>query len=101
MPQSANGTVLTAPVTVGTPSLASVITLPANVAPLPIPVNPNGSTGICSNYAASNSQSTQVGQAGAYLFAGHVTYSYTPAIGLGAKTTSLMADTIYMSPRLY
>lgn len=102
MTQDSTGTVLTAPITVGTPAAASVVSIPAAmVTSALIPVNPNGSAGICSNYGASNATLTQVGQAGGYLFQGQVRYLYTPAIGLGTATTTLMGDTIYMSPRLY
>ena len=102
MTQTSNGTVLTAPITVGTPSAASVVAIPtAMVTSALIPVNPNNSVGICTNYAASNNSQTQVGQAGGYLFAGQISYLYTPVIGLGTATTTLMGDTIYMSPRLY
>lgn len=102
MTQNSAGTVLTSPITVGTPAAASVMTIPATMVTAPsIPVNPNGSTGICSNYSASSSTLTQVGQAGGYLFEGQVRYLYIPAIGLGGTTTTPMADTIFMSPRLY
>lgn len=102
MTQNSAGTVLTSPTIVGTPAAASVVTIPASMVTSPaIPVNPDGSTGTCSNYSASNSSQTQVGQSGGYLFEGQVRYLYTPAIGLGGTTTTPMADIIYMSPRLY
>ncbi len=102
MTQNSGGTVLTSPSTIGTPTAASVVAIPAAMVTAPaIPVNPDGSTGICTNYAASGSTGTQVGQDGGYLFKGEVGYLYTPAIGLGRTTTTPMADTIYMSPRLY
>ena len=102
MTQTGTGTVLTSPSTVGTPAAASVVAIPATMVTAPsVPVNPDGSTGICSNYAASNSTRTQVGQAGSYLFEGQVSYLYTPAIGFGPTTTTRMADAIFMSPRLY
>ena len=102
MTQSGTGTVLTSPITVGTPAAASVVAIPAAMVTASlIPVNPDGSTGICANYAASNSTRTQLGQAGGYLFKGQVSYLYTPAIAFGATTTTMMGDAIYMSPRLY
>lgn len=102
MTQTSNGTVISAPITVGIPAAASVITIPtAMVTSAMVPVNPNGSIGICTNYAASNGTQTQVGQAGGYLFEGQISYLYTPVIGLGTLPTTLMGDTIYMSPRLY
>ena len=102
MTQSSTGTVLTSPVTVGTPAAASVVAIPASMVTAPsVPVNPDGTVGICNNYSASNATQTQVGQAGGYLFEGQVSYLYTPAIGFGAKPTTMMGDTIYMSPRLY
>jgi hypothetical protein len=99
---SAGGGVLTSPTTVGTPAAASVVPIPANMVTSPaIPVNPDGSTGICGNYAASNTTRTQVGRAGGYLFEGQVRYRYAAAIGLGTPATTPMADAVYMSPRLY
>ncbi len=102
MTQSSNGTVLTSPITVGVSAATSVVAIPtAMVTSTLIPVNPNGVVGICGNYAASNATQTQLGQAGGYLFEGQVSYLYTPVIGLGPATTTLMSDAIYMSPRLY
>jgi Flp pilus assembly protein TadG len=102
MSQTSTGAVVAAPITVGTPGPASVVAIPVTMVTSPsIPVNPNGSTGICSNYQASNSTQTQVGQAGGYIFMGFVRYNYIPLIGLGPTTSTPMADTIYMSPRLY
>lgn len=102
MTQTRTGTVLTSPITVGVPVAASIVTIPATMATSPmIPVSPDGSAGICSNYTASNSAKTQVGQAGGYLFNGKVIYYYNPVIGFGAYSITPMTDSIYMSNRLY
>jgi hypothetical protein len=65
-----------------------------------IPVNPNGTVGICSNFAASNSTLTQVGQAGGYLFVGKISFTYVLPFSLGLPLTTTMGDRIYMSPRI-
>lgn len=102
MTQDSAGNVLTAPTTTGTPTAASVIAIPATMVTTPsIPVNPDGSTGICTNYSASSATRTQLGQAGGYIFAGKISFAYTPPVGLGPQTITPMSDAIYMSPRLY
>jgi Flp pilus assembly protein TadG len=100
--QNGTNTMLTSPTTIGTPTAASVVAIPADMVTSPsIPVNPDGSAGICGNISASNGRRTQVGQAGGYVFEGQVSYLYTPAIKFGPTPTTQMADAIYMSPRLY
>ena len=109
--QSNSGTVLTSPITAGTPASPTLVTLPSGLLttlsgsstyyPL-APVATNGSTtnvNICANTPSSGNTPT-VGQAGAYLFVGNVTDNYTPAVSYKAITTTAMANSIYMSPRL-
>jgi Flp pilus assembly protein TadG len=99
--QASNGTGVSSTISVGTPALASVTTIPSSMINSPmVPTNPDGTTGICTNYAVSNSTKTQVGQAGGYLYLGRFSYRYTPPIGLGTQTAMQMGDTVYMSPRL-
>ena len=100
---NAAGNILTSPIVAGQPNSSFVVLIPSTMLPSGstlIPVNPNGTTGICSNFSASSASLTQIGQAGGYLFVGTIIYQYTPAISLGAKSTTTMQDAIYMSPRL-
>jgi Flp pilus assembly protein TadG len=94
-------TATTSTFTAGTLSAASVVTIPSAMVTSPmIPVNSNNSVGICSNYAASSSNLTQLGQAGGYLFIGKVNFSYSPPYSYGVPVTTPMGDTFYMSPRI-
>ena len=87
--------------TAGSLSALSVVAIPSSMVTSPmIPVNPNGSVGICSNYAASSSTLTQVGQAGGYLFIGQINFSYSPPYSYGVPVATLMGDAFYMSPRI-
>ncbi len=53
------------------------------------------------NYNTPASGNTPVvGQSGAYVFVGKVSYNYTPAISYLTIATTPMVNTIYMSPRL-
>ena len=101
--QDAAGNILTSPIVAGQPNSSFVVLIPSTMLPSGstlIPVNPNGTTGICSIFSASSASLTQIGQAGGYLFVGTIIYQSTPAISLGAKSTTTMQDAIYMSPRL-
>ena len=94
-------TATTSTLTAGALSAASVVAIPSSMVTAPmIPVNPNNSVGICSNYAASNSSLTQVGQAGGYLFVGQMKFNYVPPYSFGIPVTTPMIDAIYMSPRI-
>jgi Flp pilus assembly protein TadG len=78
----------------------SVVPIPANMVSAPIvPSSPDGSD-VCNNTAPSTTTKTQVGTAGGYLFYGQVSFAYTPVVRYGTLTTTVMADQIYMSPRL-
>ena len=109
--QDNSGTVLTSPITAGSPTSPTLVTLPSGLLTTLAgsgsyyPLAPTSTTSsttnidICANTPASGNTPV-VGQAGAYLFLGKVDYSYTPAISYKAITTTQMANAIYMSPRL-
>jgi hypothetical protein len=82
----------------------SVVSIPSNMVTAPaIPVSPDGSN-VCSNLAAplpGNSNKTQVGTAGGWLFMSQITYNYTPGISILSLPARQLTDTIYMLPRLY
>lgn len=81
-------------------SASTVVPIPANMVTAPmIPTSPDGSD-VCYNTGPSTATKTQVGTAGGYLFYGQVAFAYTPVVHYGALTTTVMADQIYMSPRL-
>jgi Flp pilus assembly protein TadG len=105
------GTVAASPITAGSPASPTLVTLPSGLLTTLsgsgsyYPLAPTSSTSsttnndICANTPASGNTPV-VGQAGAYLFVGKVSYAYTPAISYKAITTTQMATAIYMSPRL-
>ena len=109
--QDNSGTVLTSPITAGSPTLPTLVTLPSGLLTTLAgsgsyyPLAPTSTTSsttnidICANTPASGNTPV-VGQAGAYLFLGKVDYSYTPAVSYKAITNTQMANAIYMSPRL-
>ena len=109
--QDNSGTVLTSPITAGSPTSPTLVTLPSGLLTTLAgsgsyyPLAPTSTTSsttnidICANTPASGNTPV-VGQAGAYLFLGKVDYSYTPAVSYKAITTTQMANAIYMSPRL-
>lgn len=109
--QDNSGTVLTSPITAGSPTSPTLVTLPSGLLTTLAgsgsyyPLAPTSTTSsttnidICANTPASGNTPV-VGQAGAYLFLGKVDYSYTPAISYKAITATQMANAIYMSPRL-
>ena len=109
--QDNSGTVLTSPITAGSPTLPTLVALPSGLLTTLAgsgsyyPLAPTSTTSsttnidICANTPASGNTPV-VGQAGAYLFLGKVDYSYTPAVSYKAITTTQMANAIYMSPRL-
>lgn len=87
--------------TAGVLGAASIVALPAAMVTSPmIPVNPNGTVGICGNFAASSSSLTQVGQAGGFIFVGQISFSYAPPYSYGLPATMALNDMIYMSPRI-
>ena len=109
--QDNSGTVLTSPITAGSPTSPTLVTLPSGLLTTLAgsgsyyPLAPTSTTSsttnidICANTPASGNTPV-VGQAGAYLFLGKVDYSYTPAVSYKAITNTQMANAIYMSPRL-
>ena len=109
--QDNSGTVLTSPITAGSPTSPTLVTLPSGLLTTLAgsgsyyPLAPTSTTSsttnidICANTPAS-CNTPVVGQAGAYLFLGKVDYSYTPAVSYKAITNTQMANAIYMSPRL-
>ncbi|WP_137679296.1 TadE/TadG family type IV pilus assembly protein [Aurantiacibacter suaedae] len=79
----------------------AIVAIPGNmVSPNMIPVSPDGSN-VCDNLDPGTSSATQVGTAGAYLYRGTVTYTYTPPIDFLSWGATDLSDTIYMAPRLY
>jgi hypothetical protein len=109
--QNDSGTVLTSPITAGSPASPTLVTLPSGLltklsgSGSYYPLAPSSSISsktnidICDN-TPSSGDTPIVGQTGAYLFVGKVSYSYTPAISFKALTTTQLANVIYMSPRL-
>jgi len=65
-----------------------------------IPTSPDGSN-VCGNLAPGNSNKTQVGTAGGWLYRGKITYNFTPVISFIPLQNTTLAKTIYMVPRLY
>ena len=79
----------------------AVVSIPGNmVSSNMIPVSPDGSN-VCDNLDPGTSNTTQVGTAGAFLYSGTVTYTYTPPISFMSWGATELSDTIYMAPRLY
>lgn len=79
----------------------TVVSIPSNmVSPTMIPASPDGSN-VCDNLNPGDSTTTQVGTAGAYMFRGTVTYTYTPPITFFEAGSMKLSDTIYMAPRLF
>ncbi|WP_457354615.1 TadE/TadG family type IV pilus assembly protein [Sphingomonas sp. UYP23] len=84
-----------------TQSAPTVVSIPGTMVTSPVvPASPDGSN-VCGNFAPSTSTKTQVGTAGGWLFVGTVKYRYTPSINFLSLPTTMLTDTIYMSPRLY
>ncbi|MEG3178032.1 hypothetical protein U1872_17450 [Sphingomonas sp. RB3P16] len=84
-----------------TQSASNVVSIPTTMVTAPlVPVSPDGSN-VCTNFSPSTSTKTQVGTAGGWLFVGTVNYSYTPGVSFVSLPTTVLTDTIYMSPRLY
>ncbi|WP_067734859.1 TadE/TadG family type IV pilus assembly protein [Novosphingobium naphthalenivorans] len=84
-----------------TQSSNSVISIPSDmITSTMVPTSPDG-TNVCGNLAPGDSNKTQVGTAGGWLFMGKITYSFTPTLGFTSLTTTQLTDTIYMLPRLY
>jgi len=78
----------TSALTAGVLGAASIVALPAAMVTSPmIPVNPNGSVGICGNFVASSSSLTQVGQAGGFIFLGQIRFSYASSYSYGLPAT--------------
>lgn len=109
--QNDAGTVLTSPITAGTPASPTLVTLPNGLLttlsgsstyyPL-APVTSNASTtnvNICAN-TPSSGNTPVIGQAGAYLYLGTIKYNYSPSVSYKAIATTAMSNSIYMSPRL-
>ncbi|MEN7537131.1 TadE/TadG family type IV pilus assembly protein [Aurantiacibacter flavus] len=87
--------------TVETQSADTVVTIPNDmVSANMIPTSPDGSN-VCGNLDPGTSTTTQVGTAGAFLYRGTVTYTYSPPISFMSFGTTELSDTIYMAPRLY
>lgn len=94
-------TTTTSTMTAGKLDSTSIVAIPATMVTTPmIPVNGDGTTGTCSNFATTTALRTQVGQSGAYLFVAKINYIYTPTYSYGTIGTTPMTDTLYMSPRL-
>lgn len=84
-----------------TQSASAIVAIPGSMVTAPlVPVSPDGSN-VCGNLAPGTSTKTQVGTAGGWLFVGTVSYRYTPGVSLFSFPAMTLADTIYMSPRLY
>jgi len=82
-----------------TPSASNVVPIPTGLATgSMIPTSPNTSN-VCNNTAPSNAAATQVGTAGAYIYAGQINFTYVPPINFGFAAQIPMSDTIYISPR--
>lgn len=108
--QDGTGTVLTAPITAGSPANPTIVTLPSGIlttlsgSASYYPLAPTSTTSsttninICANTSGSGNTPV-VGSTGAYLFVGKVNYTYTPPISFGALATTAMTNSIYMSPR--
>lgn len=84
-----------------TQSTDNIVSIPSNmVDSTMVPVSPDGSN-VCGNLAPGNSNKTQVGTAGGWLYMAQVTYIFTPTLGFASLSTTPLTDTIYMLPRLY
>lgn len=80
---------------------ATVVEIPADmVSTSMIPTSPDG-TNVCGNLDPGTSNKTQVGTAGAFMYRGTVTYTYSPPVSFVPATTTVISDTIYMAPRLF
>lgn len=99
-PTTSNQTAGTLP-TNETQSADSIVSIPSNMVTGPmIPTSPDG-TNVCQNLEPGDSNTTQAGTAGGWLFKGEVTYSFRPSIAIVPITTVPLTDTIYMAPRLF
>lgn len=82
-------------------SANTVVSIPTNmITSTMIPTSPDGSN-VCGNLAPGNSNKTQVGTAGGWLYRGKITYNFTPVISFIPLQNTTLAKTIYMVPRLY
>ena len=82
-------------------SANTVVSIPTNmITSTMIPTSPDGSN-VCGNLAPGNSNKTQVGTAGGWLYRGKITYNFTPVISFTPLQNTTLAKTIYMVPRLY
>lgn len=82
-------------------SANTVVSIPTNmITSTMIPTSPDGSN-VCGNLAPGNSNKTQVGTAGGWLYRGKITYNFTPVISFIPMQNTTLAKTIYMVPRLY
>lgn len=82
-------------------SANTVVSIPTNmITSTMIPTSPDGSN-VCGNLAPGNSNKTQVGTAGGWLYRGKITYNFTPVISFIPMQNTTLAKAIYMVPRLY
>jgi Flp pilus assembly protein TadG len=82
-------------------SASTVVSIPTNmITSTMIPTSPDGSN-VCGNLAPGDSNKTQVGTAGGWLYRGKITYNFTPVISFIPLQNTTLAKTIYMVPRLY
>jgi len=82
-------------------SANTVVSIPTDmITSTMIPTSPDGSN-VCGNLAPGNSNKTQVGTAGGWLYRGKITYNFTPVISFIPLQNTALTKTIYMVPRLY
>lgn len=84
-----------------TQSASTVVSIPGNmITSAMVPTSPDGSN-VCGNLAPGDSNKTQVGTAGGWLYRSSVTYNFTPTVSFLPIKTTTLGKTIYMVPRLY
>jgi Flp pilus assembly protein TadG len=85
----------------GTQAANTVITIPSNmVTSTMIPTSADGSN-VCNNLGPGDSDTTQVGTAGGFLYMARINYAFTPSVSFISLSNMQLTNTIYMVPRLY